>query len=237
MTNPSTPQINLDQVSAVSPVLARYTAETVESDLWRRDDLSSRDRSLITVASLISRGHPTELKKHIGLALDNGVNPAELSETITQLAIYCGWGNGTTAVMVAGEVFAARGIDAKALPGAAVDLLPLDEEVEAKRVIAVNQAIGDVFPALAQFTTDLLFKDLWLRPGLAPRDRSLVTVAALVTAGQTPQIVYHLNKAMDNGLTQAQAVEVVTHLAFYAGWPNAMSAAGVAKDIFAKRES
>ena len=86
-----------------------------------------------------------------------------------------------------------------------------------------------------QYTTDLLFNDLWLRPDLAPRDRSLVTVSALVAAGQVAQVPFHLNKAMDNGLTRAQAAEVITHLAFYVGWPNAMSALPVAKEVFEKR--
>ena len=75
-----------------------------------------------------------------------------------------------------------------------------------------------------QYTTDVLFRDLWLRPDLAPRDRSLVTVSALIANGLVAQISYHLNRAMDNGLTPTQAAEVVTHLAFYAGWPNAFSA-------------
>jgi 4-carboxymuconolactone decarboxylase len=86
-----------------------------------------------------------------------------------------------------------------------------------------------------QYTTDLLFRDLWLRPDLAPRDRSLVTVSALIASGQVAQIPYHLNRAMDNGLTQEQAAEVITHLAFYASWPNAFSALPVAKEVFDKR--
>jgi 4-carboxymuconolactone decarboxylase len=76
---------------------------------------------------------------------------------------------------------------------------------------------------------------LWLRPGLAPRDRSLVTVSALIATGQVAQIPYHLNRAMDNGLTQGEAAEALTHLAFYVGWPNVFSALPVAKDVFEKR--
>ena len=95
--------------------------------------------------------------------------------------------------------------------------------------------ITKVAPGLVQNTTDVLFRDLWLRPDLAPRDRSLVTVSALIASGQSAQITYHLNRAMDNGLTQEQAGEVVTHLAFYAGWPNAFSALPVVKDVIEKR--
>ena len=88
--------------------------------------------------------------------------------------------------------------------------------------------------SVVQYTTDVLFRDLWLRPDLATRDRSMVTVSALIANGQVAQIAYHLNRAMDNGLTQAQAAEVITHLAFYVGWPNAFSALPVAKEVFEK---
>jgi 4-carboxymuconolactone decarboxylase len=82
----------------------------------------------------------------------------------------------------------------------------------------------------------VLFRDLWLRPDLAPRDRSLVTISALIASGQVAQLGGHLTRAMDNGLTQPQASEVLTHLAFYAGWPNVFSALPVAKDVFEKRK-
>ena len=87
-----------------------------------------------------------------------------------------------------------------------------------------------------QYTTDLLFRDLWPRPALAPRDRSLVTVSALVANGQTAQVTYHLNRAMDNGLTKEQASEALTQLAFYAGWSNVFSAIPIFKGVFEKRQ-
>jgi 4-carboxymuconolactone decarboxylase len=74
-----------------------------------------------------------------------------------------------------------------------------------------------------------------LRPNLTPRDRSLVTISALIATGQVAQLGGHLNRAMDNGLTQAEAAEAITHLAFYAGWPNAFSALPIAKEVFEKR--
>jgi alkylhydroperoxidase/carboxymuconolactone decarboxylase family protein YurZ len=100
---------------------------------------------------------------------------------------------------------------------------------------ASNSSSARWFQESSSYTTDILFRDLWLRPDLAPRDRSLVTVSALIASGQVAQIPYHLNRAMDNGLTQAQGAEVITHLAFYAGWPSAFSALPVAKDVFEKR--
>jgi 4-carboxymuconolactone decarboxylase len=140
-----------------------------------------------------------------------------------------------SAVAVAKDVFARRRIGADQLPPAAPTPLPLDEAAEADRAARVGQQFGAVAPGVVQYTTEVLFRDLWLRPDLVPRDRSLVTVSALIASGQVAQVPYHLNRAMDNGLTQAQAAEAITHLAFYVGWPNAFSALPVAKDVFEKR--
>lgn len=81
-------------------------------------------------------------------------------------------------------------------------------------------------------TDDVLFGDVWERPELSKRDRSLITVAALIVGGNTEQLTGHLARARDNGLTEAELKEVITHLAFYAGWPRAMSAIGVARQVF-----
>jgi 4-carboxymuconolactone decarboxylase len=229
------PVLNSEDVMKVSPALDRYTQGTVRGDLWKRPGLSPRDRSIVTLAALVARNHTIELPYYLNLALDSGVKPGEVSELITHLAFYSGWGNAMSAVAVANDVFAQRKIGADQLPPASPDLLPLDKAAEADRAARVGQQFGEVAPGLVQYTTDILFNDLWLRPGLAPRDRSLVTVSALIASGQVAQVPYHLNRAMDNGLTQAQAAEAITHLAFYAGWPNAMSALPVAKDVFEKR--
>ena len=172
---------------------------------------------------------------YLGQALDNGVKPGEISEIITHLAFYSGWPNAMAAVAATKDVFAQRKIGEKQLPAVSPPLLPLNEAAEAQRAERVGQQLGAVASGVVQYTTDILFRDLWLRPDLAPRDRSLVTVSALIASGQVAQMPYHLNRAMDNGLTQAQAAEVLTQLAFYAGWPNVFSALPVAKEVFEKR--
>ena len=235
MSHAQTPNLPSDAIRSVAPALDRYSRDRVAGDLWKRPDLSARDRSLVTVAALIARHHTAELPRQLELALDHGVKPGEISEVVTHLAFYAGWGTAVATVPIARDVFAQRGIKADALPAASGDRLPLDEAGEARRAQGVEANFGDVAPGVVQYTTDVLFRDLWLRPSLAPRDRSLVTVSALVAAGQVAQIPYHLNRAMDNGLTKAQASEVLTQLAFYAGWPNVFSALPVAKDVFAKR--
>ena len=97
-----------------------------------------------------------------------------------------------------------------------------------------QRAIGDFAPKLVDLTDGVLFGDVWERPELAKRDRSLITVASLVTGGSTEQLVNHLRLAKDNGLTEDELKEALIHLAFYAGWPKAMSAIQVAKKVFAE---
>lgn len=97
-----------------------------------------------------------------------------------------------------------------------------------------QRAIGDFSPKLVDLTDNLLFGDIWERPALAKRDRSLITVASLVTNGSTEQLVAHLRIAKQNGLTERELTEAIVHLAFYAGWPRAMSAVTVAKQVFAE---
>jgi 4-carboxymuconolactone decarboxylase len=219
---------------SVSPALQKYTAGPV-AELWKRPALSPRDRSIITLAALVARNQTVEMPHYVNVALDSGVKPREISEIITHLAFYSGWANAVSADVIAKDVFAKLNIGADQLPVASPKLLPLDEAGEEKRATGVEQQFGRIAPGLVQYTTDVLFRDLWLRPDLAPRDRSLVTVAALIATGQVAQVTFHLNKAMDNGLTAEQGGEVVTHLAFYAGWPNAFSAVSVVKDVIEKR--
>jgi 4-carboxymuconolactone decarboxylase len=96
---------------------------------------------------------------------------------------------------------------------------------------------GGFAPGLVGFTDDVLFGQVWTRPQLSPRDRSLVTVTALTTAGNTEQLTYHLGLARQNGVTETELIEAITHLAFYAGWPRAMSAMAVTKQVFAGHTS
>jgi len=100
---------------------------------------------------------------------------------------------------------------------------------------AARKNIGDFAPKLAELTDEVLFDDVWERPQLSKRDRSLATCAALVALGATEQMGFHFPRAIENGVTKEELVELITHLAFYAGWPNAFSALPVVKDVFEKR--
>jgi 4-carboxymuconolactone decarboxylase len=98
-----------------------------------------------------------------------------------------------------------------------------------------QQLMGDIAPKLAELTDNVLFGDVWARPQLSGRDRSLVTVSALIAMNRLDQLRSHLALARQNGVTEEEMVEAITHLAFYAGWPNAVSAVSVAREVFAKK--
>jgi 4-carboxymuconolactone decarboxylase len=101
---------------------------------------------------------------------------------------------------------------------------------------AAQKAIGDFAPKLVDFTDRVLFGEVWARPQLSKRDRSLITCAALVATGKTEQMNYHFPLAIENGITREELVELITHLAFYAGWPNAMSAITRAKELLSIKQ-
>ena len=96
-------------------------------------------------------------------------------------------------------------------------------------------AMQEVAPQLAEITANVLFGDVWERPGLSKRDRSMITVATLIALYRTGQLPGHIGRALDNGVTKEEIGEVITHIAFYSGWPTAAEAARIAKDVFASR--
>ncbi len=125
--------VSSDDIRSVSPALGRYEKEDIVEGLWARQQLSIRDRSVVTVAILVARSQTADLPHYMNLALDNGVTPKELSEIITHLAFYAGWTNAMSAVAVTENIFAERNIGADQLPDASPALMPLNQEGEAAR--------------------------------------------------------------------------------------------------------
>jgi 4-carboxymuconolactone decarboxylase len=206
----------------VAPGLATLTDEVLYGDVWRRPELSPRDRSLVTVSVLIATAKPAQLAGHLGRALDNGVQPSEASGLLAHLAIYCGWPSAVSALEVYDQVYTARKIDTAALRAVGPRLpAPASDAARAK---AVNDELGSVAPKFVQLTNDVVFDDLWRRSDLSLRDRSLVTIAALAAMGDDDQLDVYLRRGLESGLTRAQITEAMTHLGFYAGWGKATRA-------------
>jgi len=226
-------KLSYDDVRAVSPALEHYTKGPLLEALWKRPELSPRDRSIVTLAVLIACIQTIEMPFHFALALDNSIKASEVSEIITHLAFYSGWANAMSAVAVAKNMFHQRGIGIDQLPPVKANLMPLNEEAEAQRATQVSNNFAQVSSGLVQNTA---LPRLVAAACAGTSRPQPVTVSALIASGQVVQITYHLNRAMDNGLTQPQASEVITHIAFYAGWPNAFSALPVVKEVFEKRQ-
>jgi 4-carboxymuconolactone decarboxylase len=108
----------------------------------------------------------------------------------------------------------------------------MNDNTDEPQPSGAERMFGDFAPALVRFTDDVLFGDVWKRTDLSTKDRSLVTVAALTALGNTDQLVFHLDFAKQNGNSEAELIEAITHLAFYTGWPRAMAAMAVAKRVF-----
>ena len=206
----------------VAPGMAALTDDVLYGDVWRRPDLSPRDRSLVTITVLIATGKTAPLAGHLGRALDNGVQPSEASGLLAHLAIYCGWPSAVAALDAYEQVYTARKVDTKVLR-AAGPRLPAHAS-DAARANAVAEALGAVAPKFVQLTNEVVFDDLWRRPDLSVRDRSLVTIAALAAIGDDDQLDAYVRRGLDSGLTRTQIAEALTHLGFYAGWSKATKA-------------
>ena len=206
----------------IAPGLATLTDDVLYGDVWRRPELSPRDRSLVTIAVLIATGKPAQLAGHLGRALDNGVEPSEASGLLAHLAIYCGWPSAVTALEVYDQVYTARKLDTAALL-AVGPRLPAPAG-DAARARVVSDEWAGVAPKFVQLTNDVVFDDLWRRSDLNQRDRSLVTIAALAATGDDDQLEFYLRRGLESGLTRAQITEALTHLGFYAGWSKATKA-------------
>lgn len=225
-----TPRPSGELQQRIAPGLASLTDDVLYGDVWMRPELSPRDRSLVTISVLIATGKTAQLAGHLGRALTNGVTPGEASALLAHLAIYCGWPNAVSALEVYDQVYKARQIDTGSF-GAVRPRVPAPAS-EAARATATRAELGTVAPKFVQLTNDVVFDDLWRRPDLSVRDRSLVTIAALAAMGDDDQLEMYLRRGLESGLTRAQIAEALTHLGFYAGWPRATKAlAAVTKTL------
>jgi 4-carboxymuconolactone decarboxylase len=102
----------------------------------------------------------------------------------------------------------------------------------AQEPTAARTSFGDIAPHLAEITDKVLFGDVWENPALSPRDRSLVTITSLISLYRTNEMPFHLKRAMENGITKDEIIAIITLLAFYAGWPSAMTALSIARKVF-----
>ena len=215
---------------AGSPYLGDLRNSLVYGDIWERPELSKRDRSLITIGVLQALTRE-ELAIHIPRGLDNGLTPAEISEIILHVTFYAGWPTGVQASLTAAEAFQGRGVSIGPLRSA---------PAESARVLIVPDQTGNrayaAVPKLGELRNSVLFGDVWERPQLSKRDRSLLTMAVLQALYATNELRIHIGRALDEYSVTAQEVsETILHVTFYAGWAAAINAGRLAADAFEER--
>ena len=223
---PSTPPPTGGTFAAV-PLLGELTSTVVYGEIWERPQLSKRDRSLVTIAALQAL-YRDQLRGHINRGLENGLTQEEIQEVIVHVSFYTGWPTGVNASRMAGEVFRERGLPASQPAAPWVESSDAQPEYTEGAYAAV--------PRLGELRNSLLYGDIWERPQLSKRDRSMVTVAALQALYATNQLRGHIGRALDeNGVTPEELSEMILHLTFYAGWPAAVNAGGLAATAFEER--
>ena len=221
------PALPSPDLYAGSPYLGELRNSLVYGEIWERPQLSKRDRSLITIGVLQALARE-ELAIHIPRGLDNGLTPEEISEIILHVTLYAGWPTGVQASLTAAETFEERGLSLGELPRA-----PAESQA------STPSSLSDVYatvPRLGALRNSLLYGDIWERPLLSKRDRSLLTVAVNQALYATNELRLHINRALDeHGVTPQEVSEVILHVTFYAGWPAAVNAGRLATAAFEAR--
>jgi len=210
-----------------APYLGQVRDTYVYGDIWERPGLSARDRSMITVAVTQALYATNELRLHMGRALDNGVTQTEISEILAHVLWYSGFPTGVNAARVAAEVFAERGLPVTP-PGASPRQPPVNPELEFPGGFPQT-------PYLRDLLNQVVYAETWKRAELSPRDRSMITVAVGTALYASSEVRYHVGRALDNGVTQAEIGEIILHVSFYSGFPTAVNAAQVTAEVFAAR--
>ena len=210
------PALPSPDLYAGSPYMRDVRNAVVYGEVWERPQLSKRDRSLITIGVLQALARE-ELAIHLRRGLDNGLTPEEISEIILHVSFYSGWPTGVQASQMAAAAFEERGLSLGELPGAPTGS-------QSSTPSGLSDAYAAV-PRLGALRNSLLYGDIWERPLLSKRDRSLITVAINQAMYVTNELRLHIDRALDqNGVTPQELSEVVLHVTFYAGWPPAVNA-------------
>jgi len=231
------PDVDLEQAArgmanAVGP-LGAFAIDHVLGDIWSRPQLGRRDRSFVSVTALTCLGAERELRTHIGGALNHGATADEIEELILHVSAYAGYPRAFDGMRVALAVFTER--DDVEMPRQRCDAAELDDDerraaglealagltgVAPEAVPAAVEPLGEV----GRFAVDYLFGQIWSRPQLPPRDRSLITLTALATLGKVDGFEIHVPGALRHGLGREQIEELILQLTLYAGYPSAVEA-------------
>jgi 4-carboxymuconolactone decarboxylase len=235
-------------VEAFLGAIGSFSFDHALGDIWARPGLARRDRSLVSVTALTCLGSETELRTHLGGALNHGVSFEELEEVLLHVSGYAGMPRAFEAMRVALALFAERDDVDRSTPRPAperkddarrrADGSEVFERMTngaVQRDAVAGVMLGEFGDALGRFGLDYLLGEIWARPQLSRRDRSLVTLTLLIALGRPTELRLHVPIALHHGLTRTEIEEVLLQLTLYAGYPAALDAAHVAREIFAAR--
>ena len=242
------PSLDLEQAaqgmaSMIGPIAA-FSIDHVLGDIWSRPGLARRDRSLVSVTALTCLGSQTELRTHLGGALNHGVEVEEIEEVMLHLCGYAGYPRAIEGMRTALALFSKRGVE-RPLPRPAAE--PKNDEqrrhdgAEAfKRVMyweAPNEVVArtmeEQLGALGDFAIKHLMGEIWSRPQLCRRDRSLVTIVALISLDKITELRFHIPAALRNGMSREEIDEIILQLSLYLGYPAAVGAKNMSSEILA----
>ena len=248
IAGPAADQV-LNGLADIAPDVAGFIAEFAYGDIYTRPDLTLAQRQIVNVAALTALGNAApQLRFHIDAALNVGVSATEVVETITHIAIYAGFPAALNALAVAKAAFADRpDLDYTPAP---TQLDPNEtgderfarglaelERIDGHAGQAVVDGLADIAPDFARLLVQFSFADVYPRAGLDLKLRELATVAACTALGTAaPQLRVHLHGLLNVGGTRAEALETIVQVIGYAGFPAALNALGVARQVFAERE-
>lgn len=222
---------------------------TGAGEVWARDDFSRRDRSVVVISALVAMGREVELRQHLDGGLNHGLSVDEIDEILVQLAPYVGLPCCLAASLLFDAVVAERdGTETRTRPRAAA-ATPSDADRRAAGLDVLGTLLGNLGlegPAIeasilesqgdmGQLVMDYAFGDVWSRPGLSRRDRSLVVVSALAALNMTHELQIHIGGGLEHGLTPTEVEEIMITMVIYGGFPKAIDGQRIAREVFAAR--
>ncbi|WP_282700423.1 carboxymuconolactone decarboxylase family protein [Streptomyces sp. CC219B] len=232
----------VEALEDIAPDLGRFVVEFAYGDVHARPGLDVRQRQLVTIGALTAAGDTApQLRFHIGAALHIGLDAAQVVEALIHLVPFVGFPRALNAVAAARTVFEERGVDVRPIEvEAGGNRYARGEaklrEVDGEHGIEVIESLNDVAPDLGRYIVEFAFGDVYPRPGLDLRQRQLVTLGGLIALGDTaPQQKVHFNAALRVGLAPRQVIETVIQTVPYAGFPRALNAVGVVREVFEER--
>ncbi len=228
--------------------LGSYAVDYVMGDLWSRPQLAPRDRSLVVISVLASMGSVEELAAHVEIGLNHGLTREEIDEVVLQVAGYAGYPMAMAASRVVDRVFCAiDGIDRQPPRNPAESKGDDERRADATDVLRTltggraatdpDEALAGIMDGLGDvglLVFDWAFGELWSRPQLSRRDRSLVVVAILTWLSKDRELAFHIPAALNHGLSREEVTEIMVQMCVYGGFPRAVGGLRAARDVFAK---